>query len=137
MKSTIVALGMLAIGAALLASSTVFAKTGKAPHAPHTGTFVSATAGKLVMTGTDQKEHSHTMAKDCKVTVAGKTGTLTELKKGTRISVTTDKSGHVTAIATPPAVETKPVTKTVSAKPATTAPAPAAPATAPKPAASK
>jgi hypothetical protein len=118
----------LSTGVALLAVGMFVTAAEAKPRTqnhPHTGTFVSATAGKLVMTGRAGKEHSHALAKDVKVTIDGKPGAVAGLKKGMTVSVTTDTSGAVTSIAT---VAAKPVT---AAKPATPASTPAAPATTP------
>jgi len=121
---------VLALG---LCVSSVQAKTKRAEHLSHHGTFVSASAGKLVMLGRNGKEHNHIVAKDVKVTIDGKPGTLAALKKGTHVSVTTDANGNVTAVttlaavaATPPA----PVQPAVTTKPTT----PAKPASATSPA---
>jgi hypothetical protein len=78
----------------------------KAKHHSHTGTFVSASADKLVMTGHNGKEHTHPVAKSVTVTIDGKPGQLAALKKGMQITVTTDANGTVTAISTPPAKPT-------------------------------
>ena len=58
----------------------------------HEGKFVSATSSKLVMTGTDGKEHSHTITDDTKVTCDKKECKATDLKSGTKLRVTTKKS---------------------------------------------
>ncbi len=124
----------LSVAAALLAV-TMFvtsaeAKSAKPSH-PHSGTFVSASAGKMVMTGRNGKEHSHSVAKDCKVTIDGKGGSLAGLKKGMADSVPTNASGAVTAIST---VAAKATTAAKVVTPATTpakAAAPTTPATVP------
>jgi len=64
----------------------------------HSGTVVSAAADKLVMTGKDNKEHSHDVLASAKIMFDGKEVKLKDLKKGTMITVTTDKDGKVTAI---------------------------------------
>lgn len=66
----------------------------------HEGTVVSAGNGKLVMTGTDGKEHSHDIGPDVVVTVNGKMGTLESLTKGMHIRVMTDAAGTVVAVST-------------------------------------
>jgi hypothetical protein len=109
----VVAIGLLFVGSAS-------AKARKVDPTSHTGTFVSATNGKLVMTGRNGKEHTHAMAKDAKVTIDGKAGALAGLKKGTHVSVTTDKTGNVTAVTTLAAPIAK--AKTI-ARPASTTPA--------------
>lgn len=58
----------------------------------HEGKFVSATSTKLVMTGDDGKEHSHTITDDTKVTCDKKGCKASDLKSGTKIRVTTKKS---------------------------------------------
>jgi hypothetical protein len=93
----------------------------------HHGTFVSASAGKMVMTGRNGKEHTHVVAKNVAVTIEGKPAALAGLKKGMHVSVTTDTNGAVTAISTRAA---KPVASaSTPVKPAST---PAKPATAGK-----
>jgi len=58
----------------------------------HEGTFVSAKGDKFTMKDKDDKEHSHTLAADAKVTGPdGKECKLADLKKGQRIRVTTKK----------------------------------------------
>jgi predicted ribosome-associated RNA-binding protein Tma20 len=64
----------------------------------HGGTVVSAGGGKLVMTGKDKKEHSHDVLTSAKIMFDGKEAKLEDLKKGTTITVTTDKDGKVTAV---------------------------------------
>ena len=58
----------------------------------HDGKVVSATSSKLVMTGADGKEHSHTITDDTKVTCDKKDCRASDLKSGTKIRVTTKKS---------------------------------------------
>jgi hypothetical protein len=121
MRYVVVSMSVAALAVALVAGSAEAKMRRTAvTNATHRGTFVSAVGGKLVMTGNSGKEHSHPFAKNATFTVAGKPGTLAGFKKGMHISVTTDKSGHVTALST---VETKavaPATKGAS----TTKPAP-------------
>ena len=74
----------------------------------HEGTVVSAANDTLVMTGADNKQHSHKIGPTVKITVDGKPGKLSDLKAGTKIRVTTDSTGNVLAIAT---VEKKPAPK--------------------------
>ncbi len=112
---------VLTMGCACLAMamtvSPVDARARKVEQSTHSGTFVSAAAGKMVMVGQDGKEHTHAVAKDAKVTIDGKSGALAGLKKGMRISVTSDKAGTVTAISTSPV---KPSTSTKPVAPAKT-----------------
>jgi hypothetical protein len=63
----------------------------------HEGKVVSATSSKLVMTGGDGKEHSHTITDDTKVTCDKKDCRATDLKAGTKIRVTTKKSDETAA----------------------------------------
>jgi hypothetical protein len=64
----------------------------------HEGKVVSVTADKLVMTMKGETtEHSHTIAKDAKITLDGKTATVEDLKPGMRIKVTTPKGDLKTA----------------------------------------
>jgi hypothetical protein len=56
----------------------------------HDGKFVSVAAEKFMMTDMEGKnEHSHTLTADAKVTLDGKAVKVSELKKGTKIRVTT------------------------------------------------
>jgi hypothetical protein len=87
----------------------------------HRGTFVSATGGKMVMTGHDGKQHTHPIAKDATVMIEGKSGALSGLKKGMHITVRTDKKGNVTSISHS---APKPVTAAKPLAPAKTTPAP-------------
>lgn len=84
MKSRILAFSAPAflLGALTLAAYGAGAAT-------HDGKVVSATAEKLMMSDKDGKEHSHALTSDTKVTVDGKAGKATDLKKGFKIRVTT------------------------------------------------
>lgn len=64
----------------------------------HEGKVVSATSSKLVMTGDDGKEHSHTITDDTKVTLDKKDCRASDLKAGTKIRVTTKKSDETALI---------------------------------------
>ena len=65
----------------------------------HEGKVVKVEAGKLTMTDKDGKnEHSHAVAKDAKITIDGKDGKLTDLKKGDKITVTMGADKKVTKI---------------------------------------
>ncbi|MBI3839366.1 MAG: hypothetical protein HY288_15715 [Planctomycetia bacterium] len=120
MRSALVTLSMAVMSMGMLFVTSASAKARKVEHLSHTGTFVSVSSGKLVMTGQNGKEHTHAMAKDAKITIDGKAGALAGLKKGMFISVTTDKTGNVTAVTTLAA----PVVKAAAAaKPAHPAPA--------------
>lgn len=119
MRSALVTLSMAAMAIGIVFVSSASAKARKADHLSYTGTFVSASNGKLVMTGRNGKEHTHAVAKDVKVTIDGKAGALAGLKKGMHISVTTDKTGNVTSVTTPLA---QPGSAAAAAKPANSAP---------------
>ncbi len=71
------------------------------------GLVVSAGAGKLAMTGIDGKEHSYEIGVGVKIMVNGRMGKLSDLKKGSRIQVTTDKVGHALSVATVNATKTR------------------------------
>jgi len=64
----------------------------------HEGTVVSASEGKLVMTDKDGKEHSHDVGPAATVTIDGKAGKLTDLRKGDKITVTMGADNKVTKI---------------------------------------
>jgi hypothetical protein len=63
----------------------------------HEGTVVSVSKDKIVMKGADKKEHTHTLAKDAKITCDGKACILSDLKPGQRIRVTTAPGNLETA----------------------------------------
>ena len=87
------ALSALAV-ALFVVNTTTFA-ADDAKSATHEGKLVSITGNKLVMTNQDNKEHSHTLTDDAKLTLDGKVCQAADLKPGTRIRVTTpvaDKS---------------------------------------------
>src|SRR5947209_6667469 len=67
------ALGSLVAGAA--------AATKKEETKSHEGTVVSASSGKLVMTGKNGKEHTHNIDATVKITIDGKPAKLEDLKK--------------------------------------------------------
>ena len=80
-------LAALAIG--LFVSATALAGE-EVKDSTHDGKLVSITGDKLVMTaGKEGKEHSHTLARDVKLTLDGKACQAADLKAGTRIRVTT------------------------------------------------
>jgi hypothetical protein len=57
--------------------------------AAHDGKLVSITGDQLVMTaGKEGKEHTHTLARDAKLTLDGKACKAADLKAGTKIRVT-------------------------------------------------
>jgi hypothetical protein len=63
----------------------------------HDGKVVSVIGDKLVMTGKDGKEHTHTLLLDGKVTCDGNSCKLEDLKPGMRIRVTT-KEGDMQTV---------------------------------------
>ncbi len=80
----------LALVLAVLALSCFFAAPALAEEKAdtHEGTFVKADGNKFTMKGTDDKEHSHDLAADAKVTCDGKDCKITDLKAGTKLKVT-------------------------------------------------
>ncbi len=66
----------------------------------HDGTVVTAGNGKLIMTGKDNKEHSHNIGPSVKITINGKEAKLQDLKGGQRITVGTDEDGNVKSVST-------------------------------------
>ncbi len=87
---------MSAIALAVLAGSAAAFTAEDAKEATHDGTIVSITSTELVMKGKDDKEHSHTLAKNAKLTLDGKTCKTEDLKAGLKIRVTT-KTGDAKA----------------------------------------
>jgi hypothetical protein len=65
----------------------------------HTGKVVSVADGKLVMTDSNNKEMTHSVAADAKITCDGKECKLADLKKGIFVKVTTKKDDAKVAIA--------------------------------------
>jgi hypothetical protein len=55
------------------------------------GKFVSVAGDKLVSTCKDGNEHSHTLAKDAKLTCDGTTCKSSDLKAGSKIRITLNK----------------------------------------------
>ena len=65
----------------------------------HEGLVVKAGDGKLTMTDKDGKnQHTHDVAADAKISCDGKECKLEDLKKGTKIKVTTKKGDEKTAL---------------------------------------
>jgi hypothetical protein len=89
-------LGALAL--ALFVSAPVLAGQKAAKADTHDGKVVSVTKSKLVMTGTDGKKHSHTVAADAKISCDGTACKLEDLKAGLRIRVTTKNGNRDVAI---------------------------------------
>lgn len=84
---------VVTLAMAMLVGVTAFAGSDAGP-ATHSGTVVSVTGNKLVMTSEQDGEHSHTMAADAKVTLDGKVCKAADLKAGTKIRVTTQGDGN-------------------------------------------
>src|SRR6185295_3120444 len=103
-------LGLFGLALAMFVSTASAKDKVAKGDATHSGTVVSAAAGKLVMTGKDNKEHSHEVA-SAKITLDGKAAKLEDLKKGMTVTVTSDKNGKVTAIS---ATSAKPKAKTTA-----------------------
>jgi hypothetical protein len=80
----------LVLGTSAQAAQDVDVKT-------HDGKVVSVTAEKLVMTGRDGEEHSHTLGLDAKVSCDGNMCKLEDLKPGMKIRVTTKKDDRQVA----------------------------------------
>jgi hypothetical protein len=77
---------LVALAVSLLFGASAMA--AKLAAKTHDGKVVSATSEKLVMTGLDGKEHSHSLASDAKLTLDGKPCQAEDLKTGMRIRVT-------------------------------------------------
>jgi hypothetical protein len=65
----------------------------------HEGKVVSVVGDKLTTTCSEGKTHSHTMAKDAKVTCDGQHSKAADLKAGTHVHVTTAKEDKTVATA--------------------------------------
>jgi hypothetical protein len=130
-----VAVAVMAMG---MFATSASAKAHRGDRLTHAGTVASAGGGKLVMTGRNGKDHTHAVAKDAKITIDGKAGTLEGLHKGMHVSVTTDHSGNVMAISTVAVTPTAPAAATsTTATPAKATPAKTAPPATPAKSASK
>ncbi len=70
-----------------------------APAKKHDGKVVSVAGDKLTTTCSEGKTHSHTIAKDAKVTCDGKDIKAAELKAGTPVHVTRHKDDKNVATA--------------------------------------
>jgi hypothetical protein len=91
---------------AVLGMSLVLNRPVLSADKTHEGKVVSATEGKdkadgkLVMTDNDGKnEKTHSIPSTAKITVNGKAGKLSEVKKGDTVKVTVDDKSKVTAVA--------------------------------------
>ena len=92
-RAMLLSLAVVGISAALAAAADPQEGTKQ-----HEGTVVSAADGKLTMSMTDGSEHSHAIGANVAITIDGKAAQLNDLKKGDKITVTTDKDGRVTAV---------------------------------------
>ncbi len=81
-------ISMSAIALAVLARSAMAFTAEEAKETMHDGTIVSITSTELVMKSND-KEHTHTLAKHAKMTLDGKDCKAEDLKAGLKIRVTT------------------------------------------------
>lgn len=85
MLSRILPLCFAVLALAILASQPVLA----ADEETHEGLVVKAGGAKLTMTMKgEEKEHTHAVAKDAKITLDGKAVKLEDLKKGYHVEVT-------------------------------------------------
>jgi hypothetical protein len=86
---------ILMLGASLAVAA--FVGTALADDKPanntHTGVVISTVDGKLTLMGKDKKEHTHTVAKDAKITCDGTDCKLEDLKKDQKVTVTVEKQG--------------------------------------------
>jgi hypothetical protein len=89
MSFRMISVATLALG--LLVCATVLTAKDAEP-TTHDGKVVSVTADKLVMTGKDGQEHSHTLMADAKLTLDGKVCKAADLKTGTKIRVTLESA---------------------------------------------
>ena len=80
--------GLATLALGMFVSATALAAED-AKQVTHEGKVVSISGDKLVMTSVEGKEHSHTLARDVKLTLDGKACEAAQLKAGTRIRVTT------------------------------------------------
>jgi len=87
-----VALAMFAAGPALAANAPA-----DSDESTHDGKVVSVTNDRLVMSTKDGKEHTHTLAKEAKLTCDGKSCKMADLKSGHKIRVTTRGDDHKVA----------------------------------------
>jgi hypothetical protein len=78
-----------AIALALLAGSVAASTAEDVKVATHDGTVVTISSTELVMKSKDEKEHTHTLAKDATMTLDGKDCKAAELKTGMKVRVTT------------------------------------------------
>lgn len=86
---------LAAFATVLLATPSAWAQ--QAGPKSHTGEFVKAGQGEFAMTMGGQNEHTHQVNDRTRYTINGKNASLSELKPGDLISVTTE-SGNVLAV---------------------------------------
>jgi hypothetical protein len=96
-------LGLLALVLGLFVGAVALAKDAKdkADTTTTEGTVASVDKDKITVTDKDKKDHSFTTDKDTKVTCDGKECKLADLKKDTKVKVSTtgkDKDLKVTAV---------------------------------------
>ena len=89
-------LSTAAMALTLFAGSVAAFASEDAKEKTHDGKIVSITSTELVMKGADDKEHTHTLAKDATMTLDGKDCKAEDLKAGMKIRVTTN-AGDATA----------------------------------------
>lgn len=83
------------LGALVALVAFAMVNVAAAAEKKHEGTVVSAAEGKLVMTDKNGNEHSHDVGATAKITLDGKASKITDLKKGYKVTVTTDDAGKV------------------------------------------
>lgn len=94
-------ISMSVLTASCMALSTVALAAEKSTEAYHDGKVVSVSADKLVMTAKGDKtgkEHSHSLAKDAKFTLDGKSCKWSDIKAGIKIRVTTESKDSKVAV---------------------------------------
>jgi hypothetical protein len=91
-------LGLAALALMVFVGTAARADETKGTDNSHSGLVVSAGNHKLVMTDKEGKnEMTHTVSADAKITCDGKECKLDELKRGTRVTVTTEKGDKTVA----------------------------------------
>jgi hypothetical protein len=93
----VLTLCLLALAVACFVGAPALADD-KTNNETHEGKVVTVTSTRLTMSDAQGKEHTHALATDGKVMLDGRNATLTDLKPGMRIRVTTPKSDLKTAI---------------------------------------
>jgi len=88
-------LPLVALGLALFVSAASLAAK-EADVKSHDGKVVSINEDKLVMTDKNDKEHSHALTADVKLTCDGKVCKCEDIKSGMKIRVTTKKDDKKT-----------------------------------------